>query len=167
MSRLIRFCIVTGWKPFVLCLLAGCAPRMPRPSAMSGAFGGGADVVGCGSSLSVLPWLGGIATLGGIVALVLTRGGMGIRAIIVGVLLVILNDIMHRYATAFYIPILVGTAGVSLAYAWKTIRRATQERKKCTSGKSSHGPAPDTSAESSRRRGSRAPSPAGGKGDRA
>jgi hypothetical protein len=151
---MLRYLIVLAWRPVLLCVLVGCASRTAAPSSVAPAF---SAAEAASRPTSMLPWVGGIATLGGIVALVLTRGGMGMRAIVVGVLLVILNDIMQRYADAFYLPILIGSAGVSLAYAWKTIRRATQERTKCTSGKSSSGQPPDTSGALSQRPGSGAP----------
>jgi hypothetical protein len=119
-----------GCQPIALCLLAlaGCAPKASSLSGLPNysAFGNATQLP---ASASLLPWVGGVAIIGGLIALVLTRGGLGARAIIIGVLLVILNDIMQRYATAFYVPILVGTAGVSLVYAWKTIQRAVKVRK--------------------------------------
>lgn len=113
---------------FCMIVLAGCAPGPFSPSGIAGVSTFG-NVTRMPAAASLLPWVGGVAILGGLVALVLTRGGMGARAIVVGVLLVILNDVMQRYATAFYVPILIGSAGVSLAYAWKTVRSAMKQRK--------------------------------------
>ena len=129
MSRMTRFVIITFWRPILLAvLLIGCAPKLSGPLGLSSASA--IDrMAQVPASASLLPWVGGIAIIGGIVGLVLTRGGMGIRAIVIGVLLVILNDVMQRFSVAFYMPILIGTGGVSLAYAWKTIRRAIKIRK--------------------------------------
>jgi hypothetical protein len=127
---MIRYRILRGWHPVMFCMiaLASCAPRASSLSGMPGVSTFG-NVTQLPASASLLPWVGGIAIIGGLIALVLTRGGMGARAIVIGVLLVILNDVMQRYAVAFYVPILIGTAGVSLAYAWKTIQRAREKRK--------------------------------------
>lgn len=113
---------------FTCAVLVGCAPKIAGLGGGAGAFATRQfrEATAAGA---LLPWVGGVAILGGIVALVLTRGGMGARAIVIGVLLVILNDIMQRYATAFYVPILVGTGCVSIVYAWRTVRRAVRVRK--------------------------------------
>jgi len=154
LSRLIRFVIVTAWKPIVLAVLisgVACAPK-----GVSSPFGLGkhaTDIVHTASpsASTMLPWVGGLATIGGIIALVLTRGSVGGRAIIIGVLLVVLNEVMHRYADAFFVPILIGTACVSLAYAWRTLRHALNVRKNgCPSGKSSVLAAGRTSSGSGR-----------------
>jgi len=128
MSRMTRFVIITFWRPILLAvLLIGCAPKLSGPPGLSSASA--IDrMAQVPASASLLPWVGGIAIIGGIVGLVLTRS-YGIRAIVIGVLLVILNDVMQRFSVAFYMPILIGTGGVSLAYAWKTIRRAIKIRK--------------------------------------
>ena len=128
MSRMTRFVIITFWRPILLAvLLIGCAPKLSGPPGLSSASA--IDrMAQVPASASLLPWVGGIAIIGGIVGLVLTRS-YGIRAIVIGVLLVILNDMMQRFSVAFYMPILIGTGGVSLAYAWKTIRRAIKIRK--------------------------------------
>jgi hypothetical protein len=72
--------------------------------------------------LSMLSWVGGLATIAGIVALVITRGTFGMRAIVIGVCLVILNYAIANYLSWILFPTLVGTGCVSLAWAYITIR---------------------------------------------
>lgn len=84
---------------------------------------------GCGS-LAVLSWIGGLSILGGIAALVITRGSMGVRAVAIGVGLVLLNYAVARYAHALFIPILVGSGLVSLTYAYIVVRNAMKSKSK-------------------------------------
>ena len=65
------------------------------------------EVSSAGGELSMLSWIGGLATLFGIGAFVLTRGTMGMRAILIGIGLVILNFVIANYLTWFIIPVLV------------------------------------------------------------
>ena len=68
----------------------------------------------------MLSWVGGIATIAGICALVMTRGGMGMRAVLVGVALCILNFIVATYADLILIPVLVVTGVVSISWGYIT-----------------------------------------------
>ena len=72
--------------------------------------------------LALLSWVGGISTLAGIAALVITRGSMGMRAVVAGVCLVLLNIVVANYLTWIMVPALIGTGCVSLCWAYITIR---------------------------------------------
>ena len=71
----------------------------------------------------MLGWLGGICTLGGMALIVLTGGRMGWRPAIAGVLFVILNYALALYASWFFLPVVIATAAISLAWAGKIIYR--------------------------------------------
>jgi len=71
----------------------------------------------------MLGWLGGICTLGGMALLVLTGGRMGWRPTIAGVLFVVLNYALALYASWFFLPVVIATAAISLAWAGKIIYR--------------------------------------------
>lgn len=79
-------------------------------------------------SLAMLSWIGGLSILGGIAALVITRGSMGMRAVAIGVGLVLLNYAVSQYAHAIFIPILVGTGIVSVTYAFVVVRNAMKKK---------------------------------------
>ena len=103
--------------------MAGCqsvaktlAP--PIPTTMS-EFAG--EVHGTGG-LALLSWVGGLSTLAGIAARVLTKGSMGMRAIIAGICLVLLNVLVANYLSWIMVPMLIGTGCVSLCWAYVTIR---------------------------------------------
>ena len=64
----------------------------------------------------------GIATLAGIAALVITRGGMGMRAIVIGVILIVLNFAVANYMSWILVPVLVATGLISLAWSYKTMK---------------------------------------------
>jgi len=81
------------------------------------------EVQHASAELAVLSWVGGIATLAGIAALVVTRGAIGFRAIIIGVCLVVLNFAIANYLSWILIPALVGTGCVSLAWSYFTVKQ--------------------------------------------
>ena len=77
----------------------------------------------------MLSWLGGLSTLAGIVALVLTRGSMGVRAVVIGIGIVLLNQAIARYGDWLFVPTLAATGAISVSYAVITIRRMVRHRK--------------------------------------
>lgn len=81
--------------------------------------------------LAVLSWVGGIATITGIAALMITRGTFGMRAILIGVALVILNFAIANYLSWVLIPAIVGTGFVSLAWSYVTIKQMILKKQEC------------------------------------
>jgi hypothetical protein len=75
----------------------------------------------------MLGWLGGICTLGGMALLVLTGGRMGYRPLIGGILFVVLNYALALYANWFFLPVVIATGTVSLAWAGKIIFRIVND----------------------------------------
>lgn len=106
-------------------LLAGCHTPV-KSSSVGDAVGKQMDVLASGDpqnhGLILLSWVGGISTLAGIAALVLTKGSMGMRAVIAGVCLVLLNVVVANYLSWIMIPALIGTGCISLCWAYVTIR---------------------------------------------
>lgn len=86
------------------------------------------DITRAGESLELLSFIGGICTIVGVAVLVITRGSMGIRAIIIGVCLVILNFAIANYLSWFLIPVLVATGIVSMAWAFVTVRQLLKSK---------------------------------------
>ena len=104
----------------MLCgLLAGCqmTPRIPSSdyvhNAARYATEGGID--------PILSYIGGAATVCGIIALVLTRGSIGTRAVVIGIGLVLLNQIIALYSDWLFVPVLVATGAISLVYGYRTV----------------------------------------------
>ena len=83
--------------------------------------------------MDMLSWIGGLSILGGIAAMVITRGAMGGRALAVGVALILLNYAVARYAHWIFIPVLVATAAISLTYAYRIVRQALIKQKETSS----------------------------------
>tara|TARA_R110002110_G_scaffold150487_7_gene342524 strand:+ start:1237 stop:1530 length:294 start_codon:yes stop_codon:yes gene_type:complete len=79
------------------------------------------EVSSAGGELSMLSWIGGISTFAGIASLVITRGSMGIRAIVIGVILIVLNFAVANYMSWILVPVLLATGSISLAWAYKTV----------------------------------------------
>ena len=76
----------------------------------------------------MLGWLGGICTLSGMALLVITGGRMGWRPLIGGVLFVVLNYALALYASWFFLPVVIATGAISLAWAWKIIMEIYKEK---------------------------------------
>lgn len=133
-------------------LLTGCASMpsiMPSSGASvteiaSGVAGSGAD--------PMLSYLGGACTVAGVIAMVITRGGMGGRAIAVGIALILLNHVIARYGHWLFLPAVIATAAVSLTYGYLTIQRMLSHRRgnsPCFLRPSRHSSVPSGSASSS------------------
>tara|TARA_Y100001973_G_C5201408_1_gene337987 strand:- start:363 stop:737 length:375 start_codon:yes stop_codon:yes gene_type:complete len=108
-------------------LAAGCStPKiLTAPSGMS--ITEVAHVATSGPD-PMLSWIGGLSTIAGIVALVLTRGSMGLRAVVIGIGMVMLNQAIARYGDWLFLPTLAATGALSVAYAYITIRRMVRHR---------------------------------------
>jgi len=76
----------------------------------------------------MLGWLGGICTLSGMALLVITGGRMGWRPLIGGVLFVILNYALALYASWFFLPVVIATGAISLAWAGKIVMEIYKEK---------------------------------------
>jgi hypothetical protein len=84
-----------------------------------------------GQELAVLSWVGGIATMAGILALMITRGTMGMKAIIIGCLLIVLNFAIANYLSWILVPALVATGAISLSWSYVTIKQMLIKKKEC------------------------------------
>jgi hypothetical protein len=82
------------------------------------------EILGSNSSAAgfeMLPWLGGVAILGGLALLVISAGRKGWYPLLVGIGLIILNWIVLTYAHALFIPVVVATGSLTLAIGYKTV----------------------------------------------
>ena len=132
-----RLRVIIKLPYMAICMLAGC-------SAPGGMFGinpptsVGSSINSITESASdpmgMLSFIGGFAIAGGIIALVITRGSMGIRACALGLLCILINFAVVRYADWVFIPVLVGTALISLAYAYRIVRQAVLKKKENSNG---------------------------------
>ena len=91
------------------------------------------EVQSAGEGLAMLSFVGGISTMAGIAALVITRGAMGMRAVVIGVGLVVLNFAIDNYLSWILIPVLVATGCVSLGWAYVTVRQL-MNKEHCNDG---------------------------------
>jgi hypothetical protein len=73
------------------------------------------------NNLSILSVIGGFCLLAGMILLVLTRGSMGWRGVIGGVSMIVVNYLIALYATWIFIPVVVITGAISLAWGWRII----------------------------------------------
>ncbi len=69
----------------------------------------------------MLSWLGGICTLCGMTLLVLTRGHMGWRPLVGGILFAVINYALAMYANWIFLPVVIATGAISVAWAGKIV----------------------------------------------
>ena len=84
--------------------------------------------------LTILSGIGGLCLLAGMVLLVISRGTMGWRPIIGGVILVVLNYAISEYADWIFIPAIIASGCISGVWGWKTIREILKVRKEKVNG---------------------------------
>ena len=114
----------------LLIFLSGCVSTPSHTSQIAKhPLSIGSSVADAASSMDMLSWIGGLSILGGIAALVITRGAMGVRALVIGVGLVLLNYAVARYADWIFAPVLIATAAISLTYAYRIVRQALLKKK--------------------------------------
>ena len=124
------------WKKILTCIpicgiILGCASNAsswftPTPSMGSAVNEAvSSPVTNCSPMLG---WLGGICTISGMALLVLTGGRMGWRPLIGGILFVILNYALAMYASWFFLPVVIATGMISLAWAWKIVLEIYKEK---------------------------------------
>ena len=95
-----------AWQPI---------PQPPVPSATD--------------SLGVLNWTAGVSIIGGIIALVMTAGRMGWRAVITGASLIILSYVIAVYSNLVLLPILIVITIVSGLLGYLTIVKAWKQKR--------------------------------------
>ena len=129
-----RLRIITQWPFYVICTLMACCYSPPRVGGSlpdPPPFTGG-NATAAAHNMNMLSWIGGLSILGGIAAMVITRGSMGTRALGVGIGLILLNYAVARYAHWIFIPVLVATAAISLTYAYQIVRKALLKQRNKT-----------------------------------
>lgn len=124
-----RLWIIKRIPYFALCLLLTGCFATPKSTVSRYADAGLTSVSNTTANLDMMSWIGGISILGGIAAMVITRGAIGIRAVGIGIGLVLLNYAVARYADWIFIPILVATAAISLTFGYRVVRKAMTKKK--------------------------------------
>ena len=80
-------------------------------------------VTSANETLTVLSAIGGLCLLSGMVLLCLSRGTMGWRPIIGGIVLIVLNYMIASYADWIFIPVIIATGCISAAWGWSVFKR--------------------------------------------
>ena len=80
-------------------------------------------------NLSVLSAIGGLCLLAGMALLVISRGTMGWRPVIGGVIMITVNYLIALYADWLFIPVLFVTGAISLAWGWRTVTSLIKGKK--------------------------------------
>jgi len=87
------------------------------------------EVSPIGACAPILGWLGGVCALGGMVLLVISRGTLGWRPLIGGVVFILINYALAIYAHWFFLPVAIATGAISLAWAGKIIWNIVKKTK--------------------------------------
>ncbi len=121
---------------FLLPILAltGCASNQSVSSRVGNHIAGVTGVGDATGSLSVLSLVGGLSTAAGLVLLAVTGGKRGWYPAIGGVILCVLNWAVMTYAHAIFIPVLVATGVITIAWTYKLVRQILREKgnKRCS-----------------------------------
>tara|TARA_R110000824_G_scaffold44958_7_gene130463 strand:- start:715 stop:1116 length:402 start_codon:yes stop_codon:yes gene_type:complete len=107
--------------------MTGCfsTPKMDTSLAIPTSF----EQVHGLENLSVLSAIGGLCLVAGMALLVISRGTMGWRPVIGGIILITVNYLIAMYADWLFIPVLVVTGAISLAWGWRTVRDIIRGKK--------------------------------------
>ena len=114
----LRSFFLLGCSPFVKPSISTVVPQNVSATAASTI-----EQIQGFNNLSILSVIGGCCLLAGMVLLVLTRGSMGWRGVIGGVSMIIVNYLIALYAAWIFIPVVVITGAISLAWGWRIIVR--------------------------------------------
>ena len=104
----------------------GCQGRIAAPFEAAAWHPTTTDAASPASALGVLNWVAGLAILGGLIAMTLTRGAVGWRAAASGVLLVMTSFALSAYP--WLAPMTFITAGISAIVCWYSIKRGWRLR---------------------------------------
>jgi hypothetical protein len=104
-------------------LAAGCGMLQPMPSLGNSlpSLSSLPDTASSAQGFEMLPWLGGVAILGGLALLVISGGRKGWYPLLIGIGLILLNWIVLTYAHALFIPVVVATGSLTLAVGYKVV----------------------------------------------
>ena len=94
-------------------------PMQAQPSSLSNPLASLPASTQSAQGFEMLPWLGGVAILGGLALLVISGGRKGWYPLLIGIGLILLNWIVLTYAHALFIPVVVATGSLTLAVGYK------------------------------------------------
>ena len=80
-------------------------------------------------NLSVLSAIGGLCLLAGMALLVISRGKMGWIPVVGGIIMITVNYLIALYADWLFIPVLIGTGAISLAWGWRIVNNIIKGKK--------------------------------------
>ena len=130
MGKKAAFTILGSLIPVLL--LSGCSMFGESTSPFAGSSSWASNpprLPESSSALGVLNWTAGVVIIGGMIAMVLTSGRMGLRAIVGGVALVILSYAISVYLHLVMIPVGIFLTVVSAIWGYQTIIKAWRTRK--------------------------------------
>jgi len=108
-----------------LLLLVGCTtlPKTQMPPGLTDSISQTVASETNNACSPMLGLLGGFCLLGGMVLLVISRGTLGWRPLVGGVVFILINYALAMYAHWFFIPVAISTGVISLAWAVKITLR--------------------------------------------
>ena len=114
---------------FVMFVVGGCLTTPKTISGSSIDLPTSFEQVHGLENLSLLSAIGGLCLVAGMALLVISRGTMGWRPVIGGIILITVNYLIALYADWLFIPVLIVTGAISLAWGWKIIRHIIKGKK--------------------------------------
>ena len=102
-------------------IMVGCKATSIVPG-MSSMPDGAITAVSDSSACSpMLGWIGGLCLIAGMVLLVITRGIMGWRPLIGGIVFIAINWALALYGGWFFLPVALCTGAISIAWTGKIV----------------------------------------------
>ena len=118
-------------KLFTLALmlvLVGCSATSIIPGKPSMPDGAVTAVSGSNACSPMLGWIGGLCLLAGMAMLVITRGTMGWRPLIGGIVFITINWALALYGGWCFLPVANCTGAISLAWTGKIVWKIVNDK---------------------------------------
>tara|TARA_Y100001973_G_scaffold40432_1_gene60470 strand:- start:1597 stop:2025 length:429 start_codon:yes stop_codon:yes gene_type:complete len=115
----------------LLFFVVGCStfPKIPTGGSITNSLQESVVADSSNPCNPMLGLLGGFCLLGGMIMLVISRGTMGWRPLVGGVVFILINYALALYAHWFFIPVAIATGAISLAWAVKIVMKILKNEK--------------------------------------
>ena len=112
----------------MMLLLVGCSSTSFMSGMSSMPDGAVNAVSGSNACSPMLGWIGGLCLLAGMAMLVITRGTMGWRPLIGGIVFITINWALALYGGWFFLPVAICTGAISLAWTGKIVWKIVNDK---------------------------------------
>ena len=112
---------------WILILLAGCNTIPKAPSGTDQILSAAIQQE-TNSCSPMFGLLGGLCCLGGMILLVISRGTLGWRPLVGGVIFILINYALALYAHWFFLPVAISTGVIGLAWTFRIVLKILKNK---------------------------------------